>query len=29
LTPTGFKMEVARLIGAERVEEIVRALLEE
>jgi len=28
LTPTGFKAEVARLIGAERAEEIVRLLLE-
>jgi len=28
LTPTGFQVEVARLIGAERAEEIVRALLE-
>jgi hypothetical protein len=27
LTPTGFKAEVARLIGAERADEIVRALL--
>jgi len=28
LTPTGFKSEVARLIGVERAEEIVRLLLE-
>ncbi|MFI5454730.1 MAG: hypothetical protein ACHRXM_04705 [Isosphaerales bacterium] len=28
LTPTGFKAEVARLIGTERAEEIVRLLLE-
>jgi len=28
LTPTGFKAEVARLIGTERAEEVVRLLLE-
>jgi hypothetical protein len=27
LTPTGFRMEVARLIGADRADEIVRELM--